>query len=82
MQAIQTKYLGPTNHRGARIVAKCDATRRVYSWDYALGTSENHHAAAELLGHELGWLDSHDLASGCLHDGSYAHVLVPRKDKP
>lgn len=32
MQAIVTKYLGPTNHRGARIVAKAQAGRKVYAW--------------------------------------------------
>lgn len=76
MQAILTRFLGPTNHRGARIVAGCDARRAVYSWDYALGVSDNHAIAARSLAHDLGWLDGHRIESGSLPDGSYAHVLV------
>ena len=76
MQAIRTRYLGPTNHRGARIVATCDAKRKTYSWDYALNVAENHAQAAHALATELGWLSAHTLASGGLADGSYAHVLV------
>jgi hypothetical protein len=30
MQAIQTRFLGPTNHRGARVVAWCDAGRATW----------------------------------------------------
>lgn len=55
MQAIHTKFLGPTNNRGSRIAAKCDAKRIVVSWDYALGVAENHAAAAKLLAHTLEW---------------------------
>ena len=54
-QAITTRYLVPTNHRGSRIVAKCDAGRLVVSWDHALNTTENHAAAARALAGELGW---------------------------
>jgi hypothetical protein len=53
MQAIVTRYLGPTNTKGARIVAECDAGRRVVSYGHA--SSEPHaHAVLELL-LELGW---------------------------
>lgn len=76
MQAIQTRYAGPTNHRGARIVARCDARRAVYSWDHSLNVPDNHAMAARSLAHELGWLDGHRIESGSLPDGSYAHVLV------
>jgi hypothetical protein len=55
MQAIETKYLGPTNHKGARIVAKCDAGRVVVSYDHALGIYGNHEAAAKALLRKLEW---------------------------
>jgi hypothetical protein len=51
---IITRYLGPTNTRGSRVVAthKRDSEttwRKVLSWDHALDSAENHRAAAEAL---------------------------------
>ena len=78
MQAIQTHYLGPTDYRGSRIVAKADAGRLVVSWNYALGVEENHRAAALALRDRLGWAEGlyGDLATGYLPGGTYAHVFV------
>jgi hypothetical protein len=55
MQAIQTKYLGPTNCKGGRVKAICQAKSRIYSWDHALNADENHKQAAQSLAKELGW---------------------------
>jgi hypothetical protein len=55
MQAIQTKYLGPGNVRGSRVKASCQAKSRIYEWDDALNSDENHLAAAKSLAKELGW---------------------------
>ncbi len=55
-QAIQTSYHGPTNHRGSRVKATCDAQTMWVPWDYSLGAEENHRAAAEQLARGLGWL--------------------------
>lgn len=55
LQAITTKYLGPTNTRGARIKATCDAGSLTVHWDYALNPSRNHAAAAQALAEKLGW---------------------------
>lgn len=55
MQAITTRYLGPTNHRPSRIIAQCNAGRLVVSWDYALNIEDNHGAAAQALIAKLGW---------------------------
>lgn len=56
MQSIYTKYLPPTNFRGARIKATatggCTAT---ISWDYALELAANHRLAAEKLASSLKW---------------------------
>jgi hypothetical protein len=72
-QAITTKYVGPTNHRGTRVIATSEGGHRlVHSWKYELGTYENHKAAAQALAHKLGW-------KGTLHGGStrkgYAFVF-------
>jgi hypothetical protein len=51
---IVTRYLGPTNSRGSRVVAthKRDSEttwRKVIDWDHALNGAENHQAAAQAL---------------------------------
>jgi len=55
-QAITTRYLGPTNNRGARVVARSASGHRfVMHWDDGLGQSENHAKAAMALAHRLQW---------------------------
>lgn len=49
LQAIQTTYLQPTDTRGARMSAKCDAMCIVVSYDHALNLEENHKAACDEL---------------------------------
>lgn len=55
-QAIVTKYLGPTDHRGSRVKAIADAGSITLSWDHALNPEDNHRAAAEELARSKGWL--------------------------
>ena len=55
MQAIVTKYLGPTNFRGSRVKATCAAGSLTLSWDDALDVDGNHDAAALALATKLGW---------------------------
>jgi hypothetical protein len=74
MQAIQTRYHGPTDHNGSRITARCDAGRVTVPYDHALGLPENHDAAADALIRKLGWTGRY--VSGALPDGSYVHVLA------
>lgn len=87
MQAIATKYIGPTNHHGSRISVSADAGRRIYSWDPALNVEENHTAAAERFARELKWIGGNSLGlegrfklvGGALPKGAshaYAFVLV------
>ena len=64
MQAIVTKYLSPTNTRGALIKATAQAGATYLSWDYALDTSANHRAAAVELANKYKWLDHCDLSEG------------------
>lgn len=52
--AIYTRYLGPTNHRGARVAAQLasnvfETHRCVISYDHELGTLGSHAAAAALV---------------------------------
>lgn len=55
MQAITTKYAGPTNSRGGRIIASADAGRVTVSWDHSLDVFENHKKAAEAYCKKKGW---------------------------
>ena len=78
MQAIQTKYIAPTNFRGTRVVARCCAGKITYSWDHRYDPEENHLAAANSLKIKLGWTDKNygTLRGGQLPDGSYVWVMV------
>jgi hypothetical protein len=59
MMALQTRFVGPTNHRGSRVIVTADggkhSKRMVVSWDHALGADGNHDAAARALATKLGW---------------------------
>ena len=47
---IQTKYIGPTNHRGSRVSAKDDNGNRVtIHWLSELNIEQNHSNAAQQL---------------------------------
>lgn len=71
-QAIATKFIGPTNHRCARIKAVSDACTVTVSWDYAMGVEENHHAAARALADKMGWVTH--LRGGSLPGAGYVFV--------
>lgn len=49
MYAIVTKYLGATESRPSRILAKSGPDRLTVHWDHAIGVGENHEAAARAL---------------------------------
>lgn len=55
MQAILTKYLGPTDHRGARVKAQGARSSVTVDWDCALSTDDNHRAAAKAYALKMGW---------------------------
>jgi len=78
---IQTKYLGPTDYRGSRIVARADGVPKVsVPYDHALNVEDNHRAAAEKLANQHGWLRGWRLVPGYLPDGTgYAFVRVPKE---
>lgn len=60
MKAISTKYIGPTNFRGARVKASANdgdlkPPSITISWDHALNSEENHLAAAQALAWKMEW---------------------------
>jgi hypothetical protein len=73
-QAIETKYLAPTNHRGARIAAVTGGDRRVViPYDHALNVEQNHAAAAFWAATSMGWGGS--WSGGSTRDG-FCFVLT------
>lgn len=73
MQAISVKYLGPTNARGARMVARCDAGRITVAWDHSMSPSDNARTACLTLLRKLGWWER-TFTGGLLPDGTWAFV--------
>ena len=54
MQAIETKYLGPTNHRGARIKVSAQCGSMTVPYDYA-SNSGDHQYAVRAFALKMGW---------------------------
>src|SRR5208282_2036790 len=68
MKAIKTKYKGPTNTRGSRIIASDeDGNRVTISYPYQLSGEAVHLAAAKALCDKMGWTG--DLIGGSLKNG-------------
>jgi len=57
MQAIRTRYIAPTNTRGARVKADIHAVTATVTrpWDDSLTAEQNHKYAALLLTQKVGW---------------------------
>jgi len=72
MQAIQTRYFGPTNNRGARIKAWAAAGSITIPYPYELSGQACHRAAAEALALKFQW--DCELLGGQLENGDYAFV--------
>jgi hypothetical protein len=77
MQAIITKYFGPTNSRGSRIKATCAAGSVTISYPHELSGQACHRAAADALVQKMGWNDAHygGLMGGQLPSGEYVFVF-------
>ena len=54
-QAIETKFLGPTDRRGSRVKASADAGSITLDWDHRLNSDANHRAAALAFARKFGW---------------------------
>lgn len=54
-QAIETKFHGPTNSSGSRIVAKAWAGSKKVHYNHALNADQNHLQAAKALADKMDW---------------------------
>lgn len=71
MIVITTKFYGPTNTKGARVVASTSGGHRhTVGYDYANGPLESHRKAATGLRDSMGW--SGRLVGGDVTDGVMA----------
>jgi hypothetical protein len=89
---IRTRFLGPTDHKGARVVAEFLAdkrTRVVVSWDYSSCGSEGHIPAVLALvakankqRAEMGWslIDARSLLSCGEDGGGYVWCVVESQE--
>lgn len=85
-QAIVTKYLPPTNKRGARIKATCARGSLTLSWIHELDNEGNHIVAAtalrddcvneDIAEYRKPTLWNRPIITGCLPSGNYCHLLT------
>lgn len=75
MQAIEVKFLGATNHQGARLKATCRSGTITKGWDYALD-DDNYKLVAMLLQAKLGW--DFQLVEGILANGNHVFTFVEK----
>jgi hypothetical protein len=82
-QAIETRYFGPSNFRGARVKAIAEAGSMTLHWDHALNVDENHRKVAEALAAKYGWVGEFygELVGGALPGRGYAFVFRGRDER-
>ena len=78
LQAIITKYIGPSNVRGSRIKAFCPGGSITIGYDHSLNSEECHRKAAEALRDRMKWTG--ELIQGGLPTG-YAFTFAPPAQK-
>lgn len=71
MQAIRTRFHGPSNVKGSRYSAKCEARTIYLSADHSLDSADNHRRACEELVKVMGW-NTGKLAGGMV-GGEFQH---------
>lgn len=54
-QAIVTKFFGPTNSKGSRIKASCEAGSIWFEYNHRYNSDQNHMLAVLSLLRKLGW---------------------------
>lgn len=70
-QAIETRYLGPTNTKSGRIKAAAWAGSITVPYDHALNSEDNHRAAAMALVAKLQWQGTFAQGGNAKGDGYY-----------
>jgi hypothetical protein len=77
MKAIRTRYAGPTNTRGSRIIASdSDGNRAVMSYQHQYNSDELHRMAAQKLMDKMGW-PNEIIGGGFGHDNYW--VMLPKQ---
>jgi hypothetical protein len=71
MQAIRTRYFGPSNVKGSRIQAKCQAKTIYLGYDHALSLDENHLAACRALRLAMSWDNGPQMVGGFFDGDGY-----------
>ena len=83
MQAIITKYLSPTDHKGTRIKATCAGGSVTVPYRYESDDTASHREAAWALVAKMGWERSDKvLESGTLPSGDMCHLYIFSSVKP
>ncbi len=82
VQAFETSFLPPTDHKGSRIRVRNVTTRksRILPWDYELDADENHAEACKTV-----LADDRAIATRtALHSGGFLFTvaIVPAVDEP
>lgn len=83
-QAITTKTIHATTHRGVRVKAWCWKGSVTVHYDYALNADQNHYAAAEALLKEMGWAGddwAQKWMAGSTHDNTGYHFVAMTTDE-
>lgn len=75
MQVVTTEFVGRTEKKPAKIVARSGISKVSVSWDSSLGIAENHQAAVRKLCMELGRI--HKYVGGATADGFAWVAVVP-----
>jgi hypothetical protein len=81
MYGIRTKFKGPTNSTGSRIVASSEGSYKTTPYDHSLSSADNHMKAAEALMYREP-LPSH--LTGMVHTrayfsaGEWLHIFSPK----
>jgi hypothetical protein len=70
-QAIETRYIGPTNTKGGRIKATAWAGSITIGYDHALDVQGNHKRAADALIAKMGWQGTFAQGGNVKGDGYY-----------
>lgn len=76
MQAIITKFHGPTNTRGPRVKARAWAGSVTVAYQHGLGDEGSHKAAAQALADKLG-LKGKLIMGGMPEGNGFAFVFAP-----
>lgn len=71
---LTTRYVNPTNHRGAGILVRCGTSKMFVPYPYELNTHQSHAYAALQFVQKMGW--SGDLVMSALNNSTINYVFT------